>query len=1407
MKIKNLFIALLAVAMAMPAAAQFEAGKLYRFVNKAYTNLALASASYSEVYGTEKADNEYSQIWQVAAHPTNSSAWTFRNLGNGLYLEPKGTSTIWTFKPSANEAAPLYSLNIDGAYTLSPNTSASGFDKMHCASTRGYAVVGWEASASASQWTVEQVNVSDEDLQKNWEALDAFNNVLTEEFRLACTQNLNNLFKDGACTELAKTYADEAALEADEDYKALPATLQNMVKKVYTGNWTEDNFKAGKKAWDTEYAKRFRVQQIEPYSIAGEVTEKIFINAHKNMDNPTGIFANARQHLYVIVEGEIKAGAELWLNTIIGHGMVGSHTDGIQLQEGLNVIPFSGDGNSIFLNYVVHTYQNNVLTNKLSNYSPLKVHIEGGNINGFYNAMGDAVWGEPDNDDDWLYYEERATLPSATLLGRYQILHFRFESEFTEQLEDDNGPYTYRANGLSYYLPEGLSVPAGTPDKQKINTMLEAWDRIHMSELATMGLLSKHAIDSVNALYPRYNEKWEKDGNIYDYTDAMYEQQGGYDYSEYFNHHGIAYGNYTGYMSGGWPNCNYNHNTMGDIIGYMATKTGAEWGPAHEIGHQHQRPLTVNGLTEVTNNLFSNIAVWYMGRGTSRVNGSEGSLTRLNQSYKDGDNFLFFHHSNGAQNLWTQTQMYYKLWLYYHRCGYKTDFYPTLFQLLRDDRLSSNALGWWETIYPTEGNPYTPGYTNGKSSILKFYRHACKAAQEDLTEFFRAHGFFVLMDDMERGDYSASVYKQTQEEVDEAINWVKSQGWPENIRPLFINDCVAEPTYGHDAKTVRNYWDPNETSSGENAHVGLYTSFINPTKQVEGYYYMLSSTGALTIKQKENAAGAVGFLVYGNGELLAFADRFINISLSKKALDMSIEVYALQGDGTKVKLPTAAEAGSEEEILAMLKEEIEFVDNNIPITDDRTFVGYYTTDKAAALIEAYNAAKDAVNNAEKDKYVDCLFKLQEERLLLVEDEYAYIRIKEGNTYTIANFNNSGRLLTDNATKLIGSASDATVTNDMVWSFVPSKSDASKYSIVSKNNMYIIAAEAGGQQARTNVLQGLGAAVDMERVREYSPFTGDAEACYNIGVGDGYYLRMKKVGTEYNVYTAEAQKWFIRVHEDNTLAAETKQFASLMGEADDMINKVVASYTDEDITFNEGIVPLVEELDLINSVRALIKAKEAAEANKDVAVDIYLYILELQDRMDTLNTKYVAMPELPKASTDEAPVWYYIKSVEESLNGNNAYCYNAGYEMQFAQLNKYDTKQWWAFYQGAKEDEFYIRNAYDDAYANEGIFGTVEMGGKSWATPFIFTLVPAKYGFTINYNQYWQAASYGVALGGSFAATHFTIEQVPEAVITGIETVIDEAVVEEGIYDLTGRRIKEITAPGIYIINGVKKFVK
>lgn len=1380
---RNLLLTLLVSLIAAPLAAQLQDGKIYRFINKANTNIAMEASSPTDIYGSAKSDR-YSHLWLAEKHPNNSEAWSLRSLGNGLYVTPRGTSTIWTFSAKPSASTVLYCLSTGGNYyTLNSVNNATNSTCMHYATSQGGAIVGWNTGAEATHWTIEEVTIDEEELKKNWDELNKFNEVLTQESIAKCETALANLFSDKACTILKKNFANVAAVEADADYQALPAELQAMVKKVYTGDWAEANLDSSKPGWDSEHAKRFRIQSIEPYSIAGEVTDRFGINAHINMDNPTGMTGNYRQHVYIMVEGEIKDGAELYLGSLVGHGLLSTYENGTRLHEGLNVIPFHANGNTLYINYVVHTYQNGAYAHKLSDYKDLKVHIAGGNVNGYYNAVGDYLWGEPDDDDDWQYYEDRTNTESGTILGKRQILHFTM---WPTNVSGEDGNYTEK-NCMSLYLPNNIQVPASTPAKQKVNALIEAWDRIHLSELATMGLLSKAEMDSLNALYPRYNNKWEKAGNIYDYTDAMYANQSGIDYSEYFNHHGIALGNFSGYMSGGWRNCNYNQNTMNSIIGEIATSAGSTWGPAHEIGHQHQSVFTVNGLTEVTNNMHSNIAVWYMGMGTSRVNGTEGNLSVLyEKNYKNGRHFLFHAHDNGSQNLWTQTQMYYKLWMYYHLAGHKTDFFPTLFELNRRDRMSSNNLGW------IDGK----GHASGTASMLKYYKQACQAAGEDLTEFFRAHGFFFTLNEVERGDYSTSFYTQTQAEIDAAIAWVKAKGYKENLAPLFINDCVATPSYSHDGKTKRSYWDP-ETGNGKNATIGMYTTCMDKSVKAEGYLYNYSGT-TLSILHK-NASGAVGFIVYSNDELIAFTN---NYTVNMPSVKGDIQVYAVQADGSKVQVLSAAEGGSEEEQRTALNSAINATAKALSyVTTTGNEVGYYHEESVKDLRALLDGAKNAYNNKDQSvkTYGQWAVALTNEINRIASDKYSMVNIKELNHFTLTN--KSGALAYYNSGLKATSASQVPASSDdRRWEFVSTGNPDEFYIKNVGQNKYItnISNNQAATMTSTNVLSAAKFTVMYNGNGTLSfALTGDESAALNVA-GDKSIIGWAASHSN--------SQWKVTVVADNASEVEREYLKDIMVEAQRTIDEIGTVEGDK-VTFNSDVNVIADNTAALTV--ALNNLLQEAEEKLETAPNLLYYIDHLTAAIEALDGTYVLSPV---ASANNTITWYYIKDI-----ANGTYCgvdtenKTAAKKMTVSNTEDIERENrdfWWGFEATGNEGEYKIFNAGQEVFIYNTKQNYMKVDGASDAAVFTITVDKENLGVVITQGtKYWNN---GVAGNVSLKNTksYWKLEKVTveEGSFTGIEEII-ESEGTKAIYDLTGRRINEITVPGIYIVNGKKVLVK
>ena len=1001
-KLKSL---LLLLCFAVTAQAQLSNGKVYNFVNVGNPGKSMTSATagnYLSIATTDEAD--YSQLWYCAS---DGNGVTLRNLGNGNYLRSPnaGGNTNWTLVKTVDGDNCRFSCTQESGHdVLRAINATDSYHYMHYGATTG-TVVCWTSSAPATQWDFTEVSgITSDELNANWESLAAINpsDAVVATYQTA----LDNLFSDKACTTLKKAFANEDAVKNDADYKALPTTLQQMVLKVYKNSWAEDNL-GGKPAWDADYAKKSRVQLYEPYNEPEAAAAALGLNAHTNLNNPTGIFSGGREAMYVMVEGEIEEGASLYLASYSGHGKLGGYQNGVELKPGLNVVPSYFAGNNYCINYVVHTFNteggtkkgNKAKARKLSDYEDLKIHIEGGHINGYWNKMGDDLY-TPDKNADWDYIAARATQTDVTVLGEYITLQFPLH----EALNSDGGT----EQGLDYYYT----------GKNIIESSIQEWDNVMMWERIVLGVLDKTTTEDA-AKNPK--SPYAVAPNVFAYigddTDGF---ASGYD--DYYNVHGLSFGTPSGYMYGGWDHCGYHFNTMGAIMTTMITDAGSHWGPAHEIGHQHQGLLTVNGLTEVTNNLFSNVVLWYYGKTTSRVNGS--ALEPIAEMFANEEADFF----NTTSNVFITTQMYYKLFLYYHVLGHNPEFYPKLFEMLRQD-------------------PMSTGYNQrGATSILHFYKKCCEAAGEDLTEFFRAYGFFRVMTNRLVGDYANSVYDQTQEDIDNAIAEVKAlaetKGWEENIAVLFINDDTGGQILSHRSDT--EYLTPFESADSE---LGSYATYSDVT--APNYTYTIVGT-TVTMEGE----GGIGFAIFNEkGELIGFSDNKtfeVSVECAEAIASGKAEVKTMKGDNEAVEAVNIMDTDDTDAKRAMLGELVESAKAVLDLSDeDGTKVGFYRASYLEALESAYTQAKQVYEARAVASYSAVYNALFHEYFEVMNDSYARIGLVEGNAYRLTNKNYPVRSLsipTDSVNKqMMGEITDTESPYDQqLWYFEASETEGSYY---------------------------------------------------------------------------------------------------------------------------------------------------------------------------------------------------------------------------------------------------------------------------------------------------------------------------------------------------------------------------
>ncbi len=1388
---QRMLLVLVAVAfVGIEAFAQMRANTVVYFENVGNSGYSMVSASGSYVSIAKTDQTDYDQLWYVTK--ATATSYRLRNLGTGLYLRSSNqTSAPWT-QVNGDELdgnCAFTVQQVSGGYALRAANYSDSYGFMHYADTRG-GVVCWESGNAATQWKIKSVKITDEELEANWQETESLNP--SQTVIKGWEASLAALCADKACSELNATYASytKAQMMEDENFKALPEALQNMVLKLTTdGTWEEANVNSKKPKWDAEYAKRLRVQLIEPYNNKESAAQALRMQAHSNLNNPLGIYGNARQVLYIMVEGKIKEGSSLYLSTWTGHGQPSNdYADGVKLREGLNVVPFFSNMTTGCFNYVVQTfytsqgYGNKARSNKLSDYDALKIHVEGGNLNGFFNSAGDELWGEGDDNADWDYYAARANHTDLTVLGKYMTLQFPLHA----------GDATEGNPGMDFYFT----------GKNIARQVADAWDNVMLWERMLMGVASKEAVDAENA---RVKSPYSDKDEVFAYTGDNAGDNLACGYGDYYNVHGLAFG--TGgstYMYGSWNHSGYNCNTMGSIMRDILHNAGSHWGPGHEIGHQHQQPFTLNGLTEVTNNLFSNVVLWYFGESTSRYNGDMGSLTNVYNAFKQkGSDFY-------TNNIWALTHMYYKLFMYYHVLGHNTEFYPRLYELLRQD--------------PMQG-----GYNvDGAKGLLHFYKMACRAAGDDLTEFFRAYGILSVMTERFVGDYSNSIYNTTQSQIDAAIKEVKSWGFKENLAALYVNDGTGETIKSHKGDNLDFYGESTVC-----ADMGCYASFDKPATK--------GTVSFSSDKLRLSSTGGVGIAIRNaKGELVAFSDM--------KAFEITDEVaYLLMSDQVKVELVNGDNTFfecSESSLLKknLLKALVARAQAMVKLSDDtNTKVGYYRSSVLAPLKEQTEAANAIVNANKKEEFVAAYEALYAEITKLLNSPSSMISIVPGSSYLLTNARTTTASMSLKAdTKALIGATTNKDDEKQHWIFEPAGTPDTYY-LKNKSTATYLDAIPDGKQGSATAAKGtvaykvisLGDGVMAIQCQDDKARSLN----YNTGMGIIGWSYEGDQGSHWKISAVELDQTALNKAELEALIEKTNKLLDEMG--DDVMLPGALSLQTESATDGFYLSTNADQ-NVVGSasdgggIAALLDGNTTTYMHTQwsgtpVGETHYVQVDLGEGRsIAEFQFSYATRKASSVGSTSPAPAVIEVYGSNDGVDFGTCLVKYEGTSANSLPTYNQMGETWTSENILTETAYRYLRFAVPSSIGP----GATTYGGFAFFAMSEFSLInpnmvvnSLKEPFVGAEASYVAAAEEVVeaetvvgnetASGDEILAALQELQAKYDALyaayndgITAIESVVVAPVnKKEGIYDLSGRRLQQITKPGFYIVNGKKQFVK
>ena len=620
-----------------------------------------------------------------------------------------------------------------------------------------------------------------------------------------------NYFEDAAATQLKPEYQEMNDTLLTETLTAvgMPEYMINIALKVKNETWAA-------------YEQGFRIHSYGAYSDANYWNEKMMASGGSYMGNPTGIYAeNDGDELYVFVDADVPSDATLYFAGCVENQLITNAKTGTRLEKGLNVI--TGTKNALY--YIVYTADTKSMTKTLAEWPEMKIHVEGGKVNGYYDVNLHTT-------TDYTKILRAAKLNRFTVRGAHSLYNLKTAS-YKEVFK--------------------------TASKMKKSI---CWfDSVAVWEKNLMGMTEEVATGK-KAGYPWYLTGGEAIYPLY-YNNPNFAIEGEVE--------DAGYANSTAYRT--------SYNGLDCIRNCLdATNTNMDdWCAAHECGHNNQRAINVEGCTEASNNVFSNL-VCYLG-GLNSSNGS--TLSTVMEEFARREPFYY-------RDVNSRLRMYWDLYLYYHLGQKNTSFYPELFKALRNDPL---------TLYNTSNN------NNGG---LKFVRKVCEVAQEDLTDFFTIWGFFEPIRRTTIDDYGSHPIAVTSS----GINTTKTNisKYPvKNREIIFIEDradYVLSTGFLQRAGNKRNGSD----RVGQCGDLGQFTSYWPDGCEPSSYVYFQSDS-----LYAMEGTGGLGFFMLDADNNILYASNAKNLCIPS-SVGSDFTIYSFDADGTYHEV-TRAGSGTEYVVL------------------------------------------------------------------------------------------------------------------------------------------------------------------------------------------------------------------------------------------------------------------------------------------------------------------------------------------------------------------------------------------------------------------------------------------------------------------------------------------------------------
>ena len=390
-------------------------------------------------------------------------------------------------------------------------------------------------------------------------------------------------FEDAACTVLKAEYqsmSDEELTSAFTE-AGMPEDMVGIALKIKNNSWTT-------------YEQEFRIHSYKAYSDANYWNEKLWVRCASYMGNPTGIYCQNSDPLYVFVDEDVPEDATLYFAGLGIDNMFTNAKTGQKLKKGLNII----DGEADKLYYVLYTADTQSMTKRLEEWPEIKIHIEGGKVDGYFDASRHT-------DTDYRKLLNAAANSTFVCKGKHSVMNIR-----TSVLKQ-----TYPS---------------------KIAKAVECLDSLSVWEKDLSGM-TEAVVNGEKAGAPFYLTG----------GDAFYPG--------YFNNPTYVDNDSPGSVA---HSTEYGIHISLDASKTFLNPYASNYdenGTAHEFGHQMQYPILLCGFTEGTNDLFSNYCRFHVGHRITSGN----PLSTTMQEFAKRTPFNIRNVNNSCLRLFFSLYLYY----------------------------------------------------------------------------------------------------------------------------------------------------------------------------------------------------------------------------------------------------------------------------------------------------------------------------------------------------------------------------------------------------------------------------------------------------------------------------------------------------------------------------------------------------------------------------------------------------------------------------------------------------------------------------------------------------------------------------------------------------------------------------